>query len=63
MEELDCFRYLGVDHSSMQEWKHIVGEGRLVAGALKNVWKRRKVTIEAKMGMYYGIIDQCILGE
>ena len=48
LEELDCFWYLEVDLSSdggmEAEWKHRVGEGRQVAAALKNVWRRRKVT-------------------
>ena len=37
-------------------WKHRVSEGRNVAGALQNAWKSRKVTPEAKMGVYNGII-------
>ena len=41
MEELDCFRHMAVDLSSdggMEvEWKHIVDEGRNVAGVLNNV--------------------------
>ena len=48
MEELDSFGYLGVELSSdggmEAEWKHRVGEGRKVAGALDNIWKRRKIS-------------------
>ena len=43
------------------EWKHRVGEGRMAAGAWKNAWKRRKVTTEAKMSMYNGIIVPSVL--
>ena len=44
----------------MEEWKQS-GEHREVAGALKNVWKRRKVMTEAKLGMYNGIIVPSVL--
>ena len=33
----------------------VLSEGRKVARALNNVWKKRRVATEAKMGMYSGI--------
>ena len=36
-------------------------EGRKVAGALKNVWRRRKITTEEKMGTYNGKIVPSVL--
>ena len=51
MEELNCFRYQGVDLCSVggmeAEWEHRIGEDRKIAGALKNVWKK-KITTEEK---------------
>ena len=38
------------------EWKHRLGECRKVTGALKNIWRKRKVTTGAKLCMYNGII-------
>ena len=44
MEEVETYRYLGVDISNDsgkgEEVNHRIGEARKAWGALKNVWKR-----------------------
>ena len=65
LEEVQCFRYLGVDlaaNGSMEaEVSHRVGEGARVLGAMKNVWKERTISWRAKMGMFEGIVVPTIL--
>lgn len=65
MEEVDTYRYLGVDVSKdgkmNAEMNHRMGEARKAAGALQKVWKRRHVSREAKVGMYEGIIEPSLL--
>ena len=60
MEEVDTFRYLGVDFASNgridAELNHRIMEVRKCAGVLKSVWKNRNVSIETKRGMYEGIV-------
>lgn len=43
LEDVKCFRYLGVDMASKGKAKvgHRVGEGMKVLRALRNVWKER----------------------
>ena len=52
---------LSSDEGMEAGWKHRMGECQKVAGALKNVWKRRKVTTKAKMSMYNGVIFLSVL--
>ena len=61
MEEVECYRYLGVDVSSdgrmNEEVRHRIGEARKVSGALQKLWKNRRISREAKVGMYEGIVE------
>ena len=65
MEEVETYRYLGVDilnDSGMGEKvNHRIGEARKAWGALKDVWKKRHISREAKVGMYEGIIELSLL--
>ena len=65
MEEIETYRYLGVDilnDSGMgEEVNHRIGEARKAWGALKDVWKKWHITREAKVGMYEGIIEPSLL--
>ena len=60
MEEIDTFRYLGVDFASNgimgAELSHRSMEVRKCAGVLKSVLKNRNVLMETKRGMYEGIV-------
>ena len=40
---------------------HRIGEARKAWGALKDVWKKRYISREAKLGMYEGIIEPSLL--
>ena len=61
MEEVETYRYLAVDISNDsgmgEEVNHRIGEARKAWGALKDVWKKRHISREAKVGMYEGIIE------
>ena len=61
MEEVVTYRYLRVDisnDSSMGEVvNHRKGEASRAWGALKDVWKKRHISREVKVGMYEGIIE------
>merc|ERR1712002_1299798 len=65
MEEVGIYRYLGVDISNDsgidEEVNHRIGEARRAWGALKDVWKKRHISREAKVGMYEGIIEPNLL--
>ena len=65
MEEVETYRYLGVDISNDsgmgEEVNHRIGEARKAWGALKDVWKKRHISREAKVGMYEGIIEPSLL--
>ena len=65
MEEVETYRYLGVDVSNdsgmSEEVNHRIGEARRAWGALKDVWKKRHISREAKVGMYEGIIEPSLL--
>ena len=65
MEEVECYRYLGVDASSdgrmNEKVSHRIGEVRKVAGALQELWKNRHVSREVKVGMYEGIVKPNLL--
>ena len=65
MEEVHAYRYLGVDitnESGMsEELVHRIGEARKTWGALSDVWQKRNMSREAKMGMYEGIIQPSLL--
>merc|ERR1711921_31529 len=61
MEEVEIYRYLGVyisnDSGMGEEVTQRIGEARRAWGALKDVWKKRHISREAKVGMYKGIIE------
>merc|ERR1712002_1070031 len=65
MEEVEIYRYLGVDISNDsgmgEEVNHRIGEARRAWGALKDVWKKRHISREAKVGTYEGIIEPSLL--
>merc|ERR1712002_941297 len=65
MEEVDCYRYLGVDISSNsrmnEEVSHRIGEARKASGALQRLWKNRRMSVQAKVGMYKGIAEPSLL--
>ena len=65
MDEVDTYRYLGVDISNdsgmSEEVNHRIGEARKACGALKDLWKKRHISREAKVGMYEGIIEPSLL--
>ena len=44
-----------------EEVNHRIGEARRAWGALKDVWKKRHISREAKVGMYEGIIEPSLL--
>ena len=45
------------DSGMGEEVNHRIGEARKAWGALKDVWKKRHISREAKVGMYEGIIE------
>ena len=45
----------------MKEWKHKLSKGQKVAGDLKKVLRKSKVTTEAKTGIHNGIVVQCVV--
>ena len=65
MEEVETYRYLGVDISSDggmgEEVNHRITEAKKAWGALKDVSKKRHISQEAKVGMYEGIIEPSLL--
>jgi len=65
LEQVVKFQYLGVDieaRGSMEtEVRHRVGEGAKVLGALRGVWRKRDLPVEAKMGMFEGIVVPSVL--
>ena len=65
MEEVESYRYLGVDVSSdgrmSEEVGHRIGEARKASGALQKLWKNRRMSREAKVGMYEGIVEPSLL--
>ena len=65
MEEVETYRYQGVDISNDsgmgEEVNNRIGEARKAWGALKDVWKKRHISREAKVGMYEGIIEPSLL--
>ena len=60
MEEVDTFRYLGVDFALNGRINALLNhrsmEVRKCAGELKSVWKNRNVSRRPKSGMYDGIV-------
>ena len=65
MEEVNAYRYLGVDVTNdgkmNEEVNHRVGEAKKVVGGLQKLWKKRCVSREAKVGMYEGIVESSLL--
>ena len=61
MEEVEIYRYLNVDILSDggmgEEVNHRIIEAKKARGALKDVWKKRHISREAKVGMHEGIIE------
>ena len=61
MEEVETYRYLRVDISSDgvmgEEVNHRITEAKKVWGTLKDVWKKRHISREARVIMYEGIIE------
>ena len=65
MEEVNAYRYLGVDITNdgkmNEEVNHRIGEAKKVAGGLQKLWKKRCVSREAKVGMHEGIVESSLL--
>jgi hypothetical protein len=65
MEEVECFRYLGVDidrdGGMKSEMKHRLSEGEKVSGVLGKMWKGEGLSIYSKRGMYEGIVATTLL--
>ena len=61
VKEVEAYRYLRVGMSSdggmVEEVNHRITEAKKAWGALKDAWKKRNVSREAKVGMYEGIIE------
>ena len=65
MEQVECFRYLGTDiHENgklNEEIGHRVREGEKVGGALRAVWRNKKMSVKAMKGMYEAIVVPTVL--
>jgi hypothetical protein len=65
MEEVDCFRYLGVDidrdGSMKSEMKQRVTEGEKFSGVLRKMWKGERLSSNAKRSIYKGIVVPTLL--
>jgi len=65
MEEVNAYRYLGVDIANdgkmSEEVIHRIGEANKVSGGLQKLWKKRSVSVEAKVGMYEGIVEPSLM--
>ena len=65
MEEVQAYRYLGVDMSADgmmdEEVRHRIVDAKKSAGALKKVWRERSLSMKAKVGMYEGIVEPSLL--
>jgi len=65
MEEVNAYRYLGVDIANdgkiNEEVNHRIGEANKVSGGLQKLWKKRSVSVEAKVGMYEGIVEPSLM--
>ena len=65
MDEVETYRYLGVDVSSDdgmgEEVNHRITEAKKAWGALKDIWEKRHISREAKVGMYELIIESSLL--
>ena len=64
VEGIETYRHLGVDMLSdggIGEVNHKITEAKKAWGALKDVWKKRHISREAKVGMYEGIIEPSLL--
>ena len=65
MGEVQTYRYLGVDIARdgkvSEELNHRIVEARKTWGALKDVWKKRNISVDAKVGMYEGIVEPTLV--
>ena len=65
LEEVDSFRYLGVDIKSDGSQGAEMGHRRIEAakllGALKGVWNKGPMSTEVKLGMYEGIMVPTVM--
>ena len=65
MEDVETYRYLGVDISSDggmgEEVNHRITEAKKAWETLKYIWKKRHISQEAKVRMYEGIIEPALL--
>ena len=62
---VESYKYLGVNVTSdgrySEEINHRITEARRAAGALSAVWKTRRLSREAKVGMYDAIVEPSLL--
>lgn len=65
MESVEKYRYLGMDVAANgtlgEEINHRVNEAEKVIGAVRAVWKGRKISKEAKVGMFESIVVPTML--
>ena len=65
MEQVQCFRYLGSDIHECggmnEEFGHRAREGEKVGGALRAVWRNKRMSMEAMRGMYESIVVPTVL--
>ena len=53
--------YISSDGGISEEVNDRITEAKKAWGALKDVWKKRHISHEAKVGMYEGIIEPSLL--
>ena len=56
LEEVDCFKYLGVDEGCERDVVHRMNEGYRAWGVLKGVLSNRGLGIKAKKCLHEGVI-------
>ena len=65
LEAVESYKYLGVnvtcDGKLKEEINHRISEARKAAGALQGIWKKRRLSIDAKVGMYDAIVEPSLL--
>ena len=65
MEQVECFRYLGTDlHESGRmdaEIGHRVREGEKIGGALRAVWRNKRMSMDAVKGLYKVVVVPTVM--
>ena len=65
LEQVQNFKYLGViisaDGTMNAEIESRMTQGRKIMGAMKKVWKTRRMGLQPKVGMFEGIVEPTVL--